>query len=216
MPKVTAVLPCHNAEAFIGATLANIASLTWPNLEILVGEDCSTDGTAAIVRDFIAGDPRFRLIERKVNLGWIGNSNDLMAQASGEFIFFAFHDDLIAPDFVEQTHGALRDRPEAVLAFGALQLTEVDGRSWVLVFDAMDHAETLSQRTRPFINEDLHWWIAVHGLFRSRAVQKVGGLKPHEEGEYFADWHWLLHMAILGEFVRVDGLLVWKNLKSAA
>ena len=42
-PTVTAILPCYNAEAFIADTLRCLARQTWPELEILIGDDASTD-----------------------------------------------------------------------------------------------------------------------------------------------------------------------------
>ena len=96
-PTVTAILPCYNAEAFISETLRSLAAQTWPKLEILIGDDASADETLAIVKAFAKGRDNVRIIARKRNLGWIANTNDLMAKASGELMFFAFHDDLIAP-----------------------------------------------------------------------------------------------------------------------
>lgn len=69
-PKVTAILPSYNAAKFIHATLDSLAAQTWPNLEILIGDDCSTDNTPDILRAFVAKQPNARLIIREKNLGW--------------------------------------------------------------------------------------------------------------------------------------------------
>jgi len=55
------------------------------------------------------------------------NSNDLMSQAQGELMFFAFHDDLVAPAYVEKLVNALRGRPNAIIAFSDVELTDIDG-----------------------------------------------------------------------------------------
>lgn len=101
-PKVTAILPSYNAAEFIHATLDSLAAQTWPNLEILIGDDCSTDNTPDILRAFVAKQPNARLIIREKNLGWVENMNDLMTRAQGEYMFFAFHDDIVAPTYVER------------------------------------------------------------------------------------------------------------------
>lgn len=115
-PLVTAILPAWNAEAFVDEMLEALAAQTWPALEILIGDDASTDGTPAKLRAFAAEHPNVRLVLRERNLGWIGNTNDLMARAKGEFLFFAFHDDWVAPSYVERLARALVAEPRAVLA----------------------------------------------------------------------------------------------------
>ena len=55
------------------------------------------------------------------------------------------------------------------------------------------------------------WWIPNRGLFRADAGKRVGGVRRHPGGEYSADWPWLLHLALLGEFVRVPEPLVRKE-----
>ena len=92
-PKVTAMVPCYKSAGFVGLTLDCLAAQTWPDLEILIGDDHSPDDTLAVVRAFAAGRPNVRVLTREANLGWLRNSNDLMARATGELMFFAFHDD---------------------------------------------------------------------------------------------------------------------------
>ncbi len=47
------------------------------------------------------------------------------------------------------------------------------------------------------------WWVPNRGLFRASAFAEVGGIHANEQGEYSADWTWLLSLSLLGEFVRV-------------
>ena len=54
------------------------------------------------------------------------------------------------------------------------------------------------------------WWVPNRGLFRASAFAEVGGIHPNEQGEYSADWTWLLSLSILGEFVRVPQVLCTK------
>jgi len=59
---VTALMPCYNAAEFIGSTLDCLVAQTWPNLEILIGDDCSTDETPRIVARFAQEHPNVRVI----------------------------------------------------------------------------------------------------------------------------------------------------------
>lgn len=112
-PLVSALLPAHNAAGFIGETLESLAAQTWPALEILIDADASTDATPEILARFAARHANLRLTLRRENLGWIGSTNALMAGVRGTYLFFAFHDDLWEPRFVETMVERLEAEPRA-------------------------------------------------------------------------------------------------------
>ena len=212
-PKVTALVPCYKSASFVGLTLDCLAAQTWPDLEILIGDDHSPDDTLAVVRAFAAGRPNVRVLAREANLGWLRNSNDLMARAEGELMFFAFHDDRYAPEYVEKLVAALRHRPGAILAFSDVELTELDGTRERWSYTALDGVTGSLARGLVMGRKGPRWPVPNRGLFRAEAFHRIGGIKPNDCGEYSADWTWLLHMALLGDFVRVPEVLCEKFYK---
>jgi hypothetical protein len=85
----------------------------------------------------------------------------------------------------------------------------VDGTRSLAVFD--DPTPGMSPLGRGYhLATKAGWWVTHRGLFRAEAFHRIGGLKHHDEGEFSADWPWLLHMAILGEFERVPEPLCQK------
>ncbi|WP_448003730.1 glycosyltransferase family 2 protein [Agromyces bauzanensis] len=209
-PLVTALVPTYNGAAFIMRTLDSLAAQTWPHLEILIGDDRSTDDTLAVVRRFAEGHPNVRILERDANLGWLRNSNDLMSRARGELMFFAFHDDVVAPTYVERLAEALRANDRAVLAFSDMTVHEVDGPGLLHVFDELEGLRSSVERGRVMVRRPGNWWVPNRGLFRASAFATVGGIHPNEQGEYSADWTWLLGLSLIGEFVRVPEVLCEK------
>ena len=209
-PLVTALVPTYNGAAFIDRTLDSLAAQTWPHLEILIGDDRSTDDTLDVVRRFAMGRPNVRIVERDANLGWLRNSNDLMAGADGELMFFAFHDDVVAPTYVERLVGALRGNDRAVLAFSDLHVHELDGSEHLHAFDELEGLASASDRGRVMVRRPENWWVPNRGLFRTSGFVDVGGIHPNEQGEFSADWTWLLGLALVGEFVRVPEVLCTK------
>jgi len=209
-PRVTALVPTYNGGQFIQRTLDSLAAQTWTNLEILIGDDCSTDDTLQIVRRFASEQPDTRVLEREANLGWLRNSNDLMGRAHGELMFFAFHDDVVAPTYVEELVRALAGNERAVLAFSDMIVHEVDGSENVHVFGDLERVTSPAGRARVMVARPETWWVPNRGLFRASAFAEVGGIHPNEQGEYSADWTWLLSLSILGEFVRVPRVLCTK------
>jgi glycosyltransferase involved in cell wall biosynthesis len=209
-PKVTALLPCYNSSAFISRTLDSLAAQTWDNLEILVGEDNSTDATFEIVLAFASGRDDVRILRRTKNLGWLKNTNDLMANASGELMFFAFHDDIIDPTYVEALVRALDDNPDAVLSFSDVEVIEVSGERATWTFNLLSGLQNSFARGRVMARQPHGWWVPNRGLFRAWGFHRSGGIKANSQGEYMADWTWLLHLSLLGGFVRVPELLCHK------
>ena len=101
-PLVTAILPAKDEEANLAACLTSVCGLTYPNLEILVVDDRSTDRTGEIARQFAANDERIR-VETIDHLpaGWTGKTHAL-AQAArtarGQWLLFVDADTLHSPE----------------------------------------------------------------------------------------------------------------------
>ncbi|HVL60051.1 MAG TPA: glycosyltransferase family 2 protein [Microbacterium sp.] len=215
-PRVTALVPTYNGARFIRRTLDSLAAQTWTNLEILIGDDCSTDDTLEIVRRFASEHPDTRVLERDANLGWLRNSNELMTRATGELLFFAFHDDIVAPTYVETLVRALEGNERAVLAFSDMIVHELDGRTRLHVFDQLEGITDPVERGRVMIRRKGDWWVPNRGLFRASAFAAVGGIHTNDEGEYSADWTWLLSLSLVGPFVRVHEVLCDKFYQSGS
>ena len=212
---VTACMPVWNAECFVEPVLRSLAVQTYRNLQVLISDDASSDGSPAICEAFASGRPGWRIQRQEVNLGWIANVNWLMREADGEYLFFAFHDDPLEPTYVERLVEALERVPDAPLAFTDIILEEElsDGSKSVTVssFDALDRAGTRLSRLRVFQAMTYHWFIPNRGLFRKSAARQVGFMRRNLAGEFCADLPWLIGLSLLGPFVRVPEPLIRKN-----
>ena len=208
-PTVTALVPTYNGAAFVARTLDSLAQQTWPALDILIGDDASTDETAAIVDAFASTRDHVRVFHQPSNVGWLRNSNDLMSRAQGEFCFFAFHDDVLAPTYVERLIEALSS--DAVLSFSDMTVNELDGTTSTHIFDDLTGLSSPAQRGLVMARRPANWWVPNRGLFRTSAYRSTGGIHENASGEFSADWTWLLHLALLGAFVRVPETLCHKH-----
>ena len=210
-PLVTALVPAYRSADFITATLDSLAAQTWPALEVLIGDDCSPDETLEVARAWAKGRDNVRILEREQNLGWLRNSNDLMARARGDYMFFAFHDDVVLPAYVEKLTRALRARPDAILAYSDVEQVGVDGTRRHKVYRRILNKPDLVSRAMVMARRTPNWWVPNRGVFRAEAFRRIGGIRPNEQGEFSADWTWLLHMSFLGEFLRVPETLCIKT-----
>jgi glycosyltransferase involved in cell wall biosynthesis len=80
----------------------------WTNLEIIVSDDASADGTRAILASY-RNDTRFRIFLQETNLGAVGNFDFAVRQAKGDFIAFSDQDDVWLPEKISTLHHAIGD-----------------------------------------------------------------------------------------------------------
>jgi 1,2-diacylglycerol 3-beta-glucosyltransferase len=105
-PRVSILVAARNEAAAIERCLRALASLHYPagQLEILIGDDASTDGTAAVVRRFIADKPQFRLLPIGHRLGTARGKSNVLAHlcraATTEYFFITDADMAVAPGWV--------------------------------------------------------------------------------------------------------------------
>jgi hypothetical protein len=100
-PLVTVVVPAFNAERTLADTLRSVLAQTYRNIEVLVVDDGSTDGTADVAESLAADDPRLSLI-RKENGGCASARNLGIARAHGVFVAPIDADDLWHPTKIER------------------------------------------------------------------------------------------------------------------
>ncbi len=101
-PLVSVLIPCYNVEKYVEESLYSIINQTYKNIEIIVINDCSTDGTGAILHRIAKTDPRIKIEENQTNLKLIQTLNKGIALCSGEYIARMDADDIALPDRLEK------------------------------------------------------------------------------------------------------------------
>jgi len=98
-PLVTIGIPtCNRADSYLRQALESAVKQTYPNVEIVVSDNCSTDDTETLVKNF--EDPRIRYFKQTENIGPYKNFNFCLQQAKGKFFLILSDDDLVDHDFV--------------------------------------------------------------------------------------------------------------------
>jgi glycosyltransferase involved in cell wall biosynthesis len=95
-------LPVFNGEEYIAKTLNSILAQTFVDFEVIISDNASTDNTEQICRGFMERDGRIRYYRNKRNLGVSRNSNIAFELSRGKYFKWASHDDLLAPEFLEE------------------------------------------------------------------------------------------------------------------
>ncbi len=114
-PSVSVCLPVYNAERWVQRAVRSALEQTYDDLEIVVVDNASTDGTLAMVREI--DDPRIRLFRNIENLGVYRNFNRTMALSRGRWIKLMCADDILYDHCVEEMLGVFRRHPRVALCF---------------------------------------------------------------------------------------------------
>lgn len=124
-PLVSAVIIFLNAEQFIAESIDSVLAQTYPNIELLLVDDGSSDGSAEIARRYAEQAPdRIRLLEHEghVNRGMSASRNLGVENSRGEYIAFLDADDVWLPQKTEQQLAIFREHPELGLVYGRTQI----------------------------------------------------------------------------------------------
>ncbi|WP_339425817.1 glycosyltransferase family 2 protein [Pseudomonas proteolytica] len=102
-PLVSILVPVYNREGIISETLSSALSQTYENIEVIVVDNASTDGTWSVISDYANRDSRVKAFKNESNLGPVRNWLRCVECATGMFAKILWSDDLISPDFLEKT-----------------------------------------------------------------------------------------------------------------
>ncbi|WP_019632442.1 bifunctional glycosyltransferase/CDP-glycerol:glycerophosphate glycerophosphotransferase [Actinomadura atramentaria] len=156
--KLSVVVPMNNVEDYLSDCLGSLAAQTLRDLEIILVDDGSLDGTAVIAKRFAERDPRFRVVQQE-NLGPGAARNHGIQYATGEYLAFADGDDVVPPDAYAVLVGSL-ERSGSDLACGNAQRIDADRRwqSWIHegVFKKTTKKTRISER--PLLVRDRTVW----------------------------------------------------------
>ena len=118
MPLHSVIMPVYNGEAYLAATIDSILQQTCADLELIIVNDCATDGSAEIAATHAARDARVRVVSTAVNSGAPALPKNVgLSLARGRYISFCDQDDLLLPDKLEQATRVLQRYPDLDIVF---------------------------------------------------------------------------------------------------
>lgn len=225
---VSALVPAFNHVRYVRECLEALAAQTHRPLELIVGDDASSDGTADVISEFIRerGDAFDRVVFERhtTNGGTAAMLNRLIAQARGRYVFLNASDDRAAPHAIEVLAAVLDSDPRVALAVGDSIIIDADSRRVYWGPDREEYddpgaapyhtwVELLRATNRPRLFEPrlfgragtLHRknYIPNGKLFRRDAVLRVGGWRD----KTIEDWDLNFRLACRYRLRYVDEVL---------
>jgi glycosyltransferase involved in cell wall biosynthesis len=123
-PLITIAIPTRNRAPLVKNCVSTALAQTYPNIEVLVSDNASTDDTLATLRS--VKDERLRVFANSENLGIIGNFNNCIREAKGDYIVLISDDNVLNPTFLEKCVRLIRMEPGIPIVLGAYDILVLD------------------------------------------------------------------------------------------
>jgi glycosyltransferase involved in cell wall biosynthesis len=180
-PTVTVLMAVHNGGALLRASVESVLAQTYPDFELLVIDDGSTDGSPDVVRSY--GDARIRLLENEHNIGQVPSLNRGLKEARGTLVARLDHDDRSLPTRLERQVALFDDRVALVGTW--IDVVGPDGLLWVPVRGEMrDFREFV---TALLVNR--FPWGHPSIMFRRDVMLELGSYDPSLPGAEDLDFY---------------------------
>lgn len=123
-PLVSVVLPVYNALPYLKESVESILSQTYQNFELLLIDDCSTDGSNELLRKYVHADSRIKLIVNNENLKIVKSLNKGIHASQGKYIMRMDADDISLPTRMQLQVDYMENNPEVGVCGGSMELVD--------------------------------------------------------------------------------------------
>jgi glycosyltransferase involved in cell wall biosynthesis len=130
-PTVSIGMPVYNGAHHLAAALESLLAQTYHNFELIISDNASTDASPRICRDFAARDARIRYSRNETNIGAHDNFLRTVQLAAAPYFMWAAHDDLWAPEFIEETLRLLDGHDDVIGSMARVRFIDVNSPLWL-------------------------------------------------------------------------------------
>ena len=201
-PTVTVVIPCYNYGHYLPTALGSVLDQAGVDVDVIVIDDASPDGSAAVVRELAAADDRIRPILHRCNRGHIATYNEGLEQAHGDYLVLLSADDALTPGALARATALLDAQPSVGLVYGHPIVSADDpppvileARNWTV----WSGDEWIERRCRTSRNCIMNPEV----VMRTSVQHAIGGYDP--DLPHTGDFEMWLRAATVSDVGRING-----------
>jgi glycosyltransferase involved in cell wall biosynthesis len=202
-PLVTVGMPVYRAERFLRRAIDSILGQDYANLEVIISDNGSADGTQSICEEYARLDRRVTYCRQPVNRGSVWNFNQVFDLGHGDYFAWAADDDWRGPGFLAACVSALEQEPAAVLcASGAVTVGDATGRASRVPAVKITEPTAIGRvrRLLRYRRQHINYSSLIYGVFRSDSLRRA---MPFQQS-WGADIVLLWRLACIGTFLQLD------------
>jgi len=171
---VSVIVNVYNCREYLPTSLESVRQQTYRNLEVILVDDCSTDGSGTFCEEFSKMDGRFRVIHHTQNTGVSGPRNTGLREAIGEYIYFLDGDDYIHEQAIETLIAAIEETSLSVSAYDYYWHASLDGNTHrVRDKKSVEILTTEKVIFQMLAFVDLRWCVAWNKLYKRTLLEGI-------------------------------------------
>lgn len=170
-PLISVIVPVFNVEEYLPKCLDSILASTVENIEVLLIDDCSSDNSKAICKEYAKKDARIKFFGNAVHQGVCFSRNLGLDKAKGQYISFVDSDDYIAADMYEKMISAMEKENVSLVGCNAWNV-DIDGKKQVIRYlhVAKNTVMSLQKAGNKIYQSSFHIWRL---LYRKEILQNI-------------------------------------------
>jgi glycosyltransferase involved in cell wall biosynthesis len=213
-PLVTIICLCYNHEAYVVESLNSIINQSYPSIELIIVDDCSTDTSKAIITTWLEKNPDILFIANETNLGNTKSFNKALKYAKGEYVIDLATDDILLPNCVALQIDAFKNSGYKNLGvvYGNVELIAENGILDSYYFPVNNQKKTIENR----ITGDIYLSVisggnsicSVSAMIKKTVLDQLQG---YDETLAYEDLDFWIRASRLYEFDFIDDPLIQKR-----
>lgn len=202
-PLVSIGLPVFNGADHFELAVKSILEQSYQNIELIISDNGSTDGTARIAKKFASQDSRIKFIKNNENIGVLNNFNLVLQQSSGRFFMWAASDDLHSQNFVEECVNHLIANPKAVLCQTRVAVC-LENPEQVIYYSNLNSFKNKTSVEMRY-KETLYNFpaVSIYGMYRTKLAKSIPGFRDVPGGDLL----WVEQLSLTGNFIQCEKTL---------
>ena len=211
--QVTIGLMTYNNKDTLRRALEGLVYQDYPHKDLVIFDDCSTDGTHEICQDYAERFPFIRLFRNPKNVGCFQNLENLLMHISGEYFLWACPDDVYDEAFLTRCVHVMRTDVQSIIATSAVRIIYDDGRQCVFRYHDFSKPFSFRRMAKAIVrtkNSDgalTYYNSIIHMLVRTKYLPKIHGVCQFIACEEL----WVINALIWGSVVYIDEVLYKKH-----
>lgn len=203
-PHVSIGMPVYNGANYMQEAIDSILNQTYKDFELIITDNDSDDETQEICERYADLDKRVRYYRNKDNIGAARNYNKVFYLSRGDYFKWVAHDDVLAPEFLEEAVKILDERPEIIAVQSEVKIIN---RNSEVIENYVNHLHNMNSASAA--NRYGDFLLADHGCFDVFSLIRRDVLKQTKlHGSHLAaDRNLLAELALRGRFFKIPKYL---------
>jgi glycosyltransferase involved in cell wall biosynthesis len=204
-PLVSVGLPTYNRAGQLRRAIESVLAQDYPNLELVISDNGSTDETEAICTEFSRRDSRVRYIRHSVNQGMTFNFRTVLEEARGLYFMWLGDDDWMGPNLISRCAGVMIEDPEQAIVSGMPKHADAEGK---VLYDGDCinlQQESPKERVCAYLWQ-IHYDGAFYGLMRREQL-----LRNPVQNILAGDWILISSIVFTGKLRMLEDVHVYRT-----